>query len=150
MSRFFQYGELPLVLLALLEREPLNGYELMGELERLFGPAYVPSAGSVYPALSAIEKERLVKAVGNEVPKRYDLTKTGKAALVERQHKLAEIERRTGAFLRPTGAVDRELDALVASVRAARNRAEPTAVVKVLQRAQKQIDLLADKEGSES
>ena len=46
MSRFFRYGELPLVLLALIEQEPLNGYELMGELERLFGPAYQPSAGA--------------------------------------------------------------------------------------------------------
>ena len=97
MSRFFRYGELPLVLLALIEQEPLNGYELMGELERLFGPAYQPSAGSVYPALQRLEAEDLITPTGDEVPKRYVLTKIGNASIADRRHKLAEIERRTGS-----------------------------------------------------
>ena len=142
MSRFFRYGELPLVLLALLERESLNGYELMGELERLFAPAYQPSAGSVYPALSALEAERLIEPVGDEVPKRYIVSETGIEALLERRYKLAEIERRTGAFLLPRGDVDRELDSLVQSVRAASGRVDPEAVTKVLKRADKQVRAL--------
>ena len=145
--RFFNYGELPLVLLALLEREELNGYELMGELERLFGPAYVPSAGSVYPALSALEMEELVAAVGSEVPKRYAVTKPGAQALLDRRHKLAEIERRTGAFLRPQNEVERELDRLVRSVRVASGRVDPDSVLKVLKRADRQVRSLTDGEG---
>lgn len=147
MSRFFRYGELPLVLLALLERESLNGYELMGELERLFAPSYQPSAGSVYPALSALEAEGLIEPVGDELPKRYIVSETGIEALVERRHKLAEIERRTGAFLRPQNVVEAELDRLVHAVRTASGRVDPEAITKVLRRADKQVRALSDGEG---
>ena len=54
-------GELPLVLLALLAERSQGGYELLGELDRRFAPAYRPSPGSVYPALSAFRAERLVE-----------------------------------------------------------------------------------------
>ncbi len=47
--RFFRYGELHLVVLSLLARRPMHGYELMGELSRLFGPAYRPSSGQRVP-----------------------------------------------------------------------------------------------------
>jgi DNA-binding PadR family transcriptional regulator len=147
--RFFRYGELPLVLLALLEREPLNGYELMGELDRLFGPTYVPSAGSVYPALNALETEELIVAIGDEIPKRYDVARTGKQALVERRHKLAEIERRTGAFLRHEGSIDADVDRVVALVRRARGRADPVALRKVLERTQEQLTALLKERGDE-
>lgn len=147
MSRFFRYGELPLVLLALIEQEPLNGYELMGELERLFGPAYQPSAGSVYPALSALEAEQLIVPTGDEVPKRYVVTKTGDASLEERRYKLTEIERRTGSFLRPRDGVEADLGRLVQSVKEASGRVDPDAITKVLKRADKQVRSLMDDGG---
>jgi DNA-binding PadR family transcriptional regulator len=144
MSRFFRYGELPLVLLALIEGEPLNGYELMGELERLFGPAYQPSAGSVYPALSALEAEELIVPTGDEVPKRYEITLVGLQSIADRRHKLAEIERRTGAFLRPQNSVESELDRLVQAVRSASGHVDPDEITKVLKRADRQIRALAE------
>jgi DNA-binding PadR family transcriptional regulator len=147
--RFFGYGELPLVLLALLQREPLNGYELMGELGRLFGPTYVPSAGSVYPALTALEAEELIDAVGDELPKRYNVTKPGAEALEDRRHKLAEIERRTSVHLRPNSWLDAELNQFVQSVRSAQGQADPAAVKKVLVRAQRQIEDLVNKRREE-
>jgi DNA-binding PadR family transcriptional regulator len=147
MTRFFRYGELPLVLLALIEQEPLNGYELMGELERLFGPAYQPSAGSVYPALSALEEERLIVPTGDEVPKRYVLTKTGNASVAERRYKLAEIERRTGAFLGPRDEVEADLGRLVQAVKEVSGRVDPDAITKVLKRADKQVRALLDDTG---
>ena len=58
--RFFRSGELHLVLLALLAARPQHGYELLAELDSRFGPRYRASPGSVYPALSALEAERLV------------------------------------------------------------------------------------------
>lgn len=148
--RFFRYGELPLVLLALIEREPLNGYELMGELERLFAPHYQPSAGSVYPALSALEAEELIVPTGDEVPKRYEVTIIGLQSIEERRYKLAEIERRTGTFLRPQNSVDGELDRLIQAVRAASGRVEPEAITKVLRRADGQVRALMDGEGRRS
>ena len=147
MSRFFRYGELPLVLLALIEQEPLNGYELMGELERLFGPAYQPSAGSVYPALSALEAEDLITPTGDEVPKRYVVTKTGNASLADRRYKLTEIERRTGAFLGPQDDVESDLGRLVQAVKEAGGKVDPDAITKVLKRADKQVRALMDGEG---
>ena len=147
MTRFFRYGELPLVLLALIEQEPLNGYELMGELERLFGPAYQPSAGSVYPALSALEAEDLITPTGDEVPKRYVVTKTGNASLADRRHKLAEIERRTGSFLGSRDGVEADLGRLTQSVKEASGRVDPHAITKVLKRADKQVRALMDEDG---
>ena len=148
--RFFGYGELPLVLLALLQREPRNGYELMGELARLFGPKYIPSAGSVYPALAALEAETLTEAVGDELPKRYKVTKLGAAALEERRHKIAEIERRTDVHLRPNSWVDAELNQFVRSVRSAQGQADPAAVKRALVRARRQIEDLASKRKEET
>jgi DNA-binding PadR family transcriptional regulator len=104
--RFFRYGELPLVLLALLEREALNGYELMGELNRHFSPRYVASAGSVYPALNAPEAEGLIEALGDETPKRFKLARAGTKALTQRRYKLSEVERRTDVFVSRTDAID--------------------------------------------
>ena len=88
------------MLLALLADRPRNGYELMGELARLFGPAYRPSAGSVYPAITALRAEKLIRATGREDKNTYVLTKAGQDALARRQEMLAEIELRTGARLR--------------------------------------------------
>ncbi len=146
--RFFRYGELPLVLLALLARVPSNGYELMVELDRLFGPDYVPSAGSVYPALSALEAEELVEPIGDETPKRFEVTVLGAEALLDRQDKLIEIERRTGAFLRPQDEVGRALDRLSASVRSASGVVDPNAVLKVLRRTDKQLQVLIENGGA--
>ena len=145
--RFFRYGELPLVLLALLARVPLNGYELMVELDRLFGPDYIPSAGSVYPALSALEAEDLVEPIGDESPTRFEVTVLGAEALLERQDKLIEIERRTGAFLRPQDDVTRAMDRLWSSVRSASGLVDPKGVLKVLRRTDKQIQVLIENKG---
>ncbi len=57
---FFRYGELPLVLLALLRQSSMNGYEMLGELGKLFSPGYAPSPGSVYPAISALLRSGLI------------------------------------------------------------------------------------------
>jgi hypothetical protein len=72
------------------------------------------------------------------------VTGLGAEALVERRHKLAEIERRTGAFLRPQGVVDTELDRLVRFVRSASGRVDPEAIVKVLKRAGSQVRAMTD------
>ena len=66
--RFFRHGELPLVVLALLEREPMHGYQVLGELTRRFGDVYVPSAGSVYPAIRALRDDGLVGATSATRP----------------------------------------------------------------------------------
>lgn len=98
-SRFFGHRELHLVLLALIARRPMHGYEIMGELGERFGPAYRPSAGSVYPAIEALAGEDLIRAEPGTDPTTYGLTPVGQSALERRSADLLKIERRTGVVL---------------------------------------------------
>ena len=43
-----------IVLLALVESQESTAYELLADLDRLFGPGYQASPGSIYPALKAL------------------------------------------------------------------------------------------------
>src|SRR3954453_5414732 len=94
--RFFRHGELPLVVLAMLADRPMHGYELMSELTRLFGPRYRPSPGSVYPALEALEAERLLEGETDSGRNTYRATEAGLEALEGRAADLAALELRTG------------------------------------------------------
>ena len=96
MARIFGHGELHLALLALLRRGEMHGYELMTGLERLLGSRYRPSAGSVYPALSALVAEGLLGRRRDGHRQRYMVTPAGRAALDARAEDLAALEIRTG------------------------------------------------------
>jgi len=82
-GRFFDYGELRLLLLALIAERPRHGYELIKDIAERFGGAYSPSPGVIYPTLSwlddmgyaAIELE----AAGRKL---YRITAEGEAFLV--------------------------------------------------------------------
>jgi DNA-binding PadR family transcriptional regulator len=54
-ARLFDYGELRLVVLALLSERPAHGYELIKTIEERFGGSYSPSPGVIYPTLSWLE-----------------------------------------------------------------------------------------------
>jgi DNA-binding PadR family transcriptional regulator len=113
---FFRYGELPLVLLALLQRRSMNGYEMLGELGRLFSPGYVPSPGSVYPAISALSRSGLIGAGDDNRKRRYQLTPAGGEALAMRQGQLSAIEARCGVYLHDHSEVEAELRRLEAAL----------------------------------
>ena len=59
-------GDVRAALLVLLAEEPRNGYGLMQEIEQRSDGAWRPSPGSVYPALSQLEDEGLVRAEERE------------------------------------------------------------------------------------
>ncbi|WP_426955768.1 PadR family transcriptional regulator [Muricoccus radiodurans] len=81
-GRLFDYGDLRLLLLAMIAERPRHGYELIKAVEERFGGSYTPSPGVIYPTLSwlddmgyaAIEAE----AAGR---KRYSITPEGEAFL---------------------------------------------------------------------
>ena len=81
-GRPFDYGELRLLLLAMIAEEPRHGYELIKVIEERFGCSYSPSPGVIYPTLAwlddmgyaAIEPE----ASGRKL---YRITKEGEAFL---------------------------------------------------------------------
>src|SRR6185295_14571381 len=64
--RFFEQGDLRLVILALIAEKPRHGYELIKDIEDRFGGAYAPSPGVVYPLLTMLEELGLVSLESSE------------------------------------------------------------------------------------
>ncbi len=141
-SQTFNPGELPLVLLALAEAEPLKAYEFLAELDRLFGPDYRASPGGVYPALTALTEEKLLFATRDGRAKRYELTATGRDALDKRRRNLSALEERTGVRLRDDGSLRSELERFARRVMKHSGRVDVDAVGRVLERAAEQIERL--------
>ena len=137
---FFRYGELPLVLLALLQPRSMNGYEMLVELGRLFSPGYAPSPGSVYPALSALSRSGLIGAEDDSGKRRYQLTPAGEEALAMRQGQLSAIEARCGVYLHDHSEVGAELRRLETAVTAASPRVAPAALIRILRSATSRVE----------
>jgi DNA-binding PadR family transcriptional regulator len=55
MGRFFDHGDLRLVVLKLIADKPSHGYELIKAIETAAGGAYAPSPGVIYPTLTLLE-----------------------------------------------------------------------------------------------
>ena len=148
--RFFRHGELPLVLLALLDDHPMHGYEVMSELARLFGPAYRPSPGSVYPAVEALEAEGLVEGRDAGGRRTYTTTEAGDHALAERQDALAGLELRTGVSVRRSETLEPTLARFRARLAPLSGRVDADAVAAVLDRAAAEIERLDGRATKES
>jgi DNA-binding PadR family transcriptional regulator len=106
-------GDLQLVLLALLEKQPSHGYELIKALEERSGGFYVPSPGMVYPALTWLEEVGYASVAAEGAKKLYSITDTGRAFLSENQESaeamLAQLEhigRRMGRVREIFGGFD--------------------------------------------
>ena len=140
--RFFRSGDLALVLLALVAEQPRHGYELMAEMDTRFGPAYQPSPGSIYPALTALEEEALLEAHAEGDRKVYKLTDDGREALANRAEMLAAIEARTGVTLSGNGSFEPALGRLTAQVRAVAGEVDPAQIEVILSQAAERIGRL--------
>jgi DNA-binding PadR family transcriptional regulator len=64
--------------LLLLAEQPLNGYQLMQEIEERSGGVWRPSPGSIYPALSQLEDEGLVRSDESAGRRAFQLTDDGR------------------------------------------------------------------------
>ncbi|MEX0835569.1 MAG: PadR family transcriptional regulator [Nitriliruptor sp.] len=135
-QRFFHHGELHLVVLVLLSERSLHGYELMSELARLFGPAYRPSPGSVYPAVKSLAGEGLIAAEPGQEPTRYRTTRSGEQAVATRRDDLSALELRTGVQLGDAEGVEEILQRFGARIRRLRGHIDPS-------RLEERLDALA-------
>lgn len=140
--RFFRHGELPLVLLALLSERPMHGYEIMTELSRLFGPAYRPSPGSIYPAIDALEAEGLVSGRTGQGRTTFLTTPAGDHALEDRAENLAALELRTGVRVRRSESLEPALARFAARLAPLSGRVDPVSVAEVLEVAAAEIEQL--------
>jgi DNA-binding PadR family transcriptional regulator len=80
-GRKLSAGDLQLVVLALLEKQPAHGYELIRAIEERSSGFYVPSPGVIYPALTYLDEigQAAVEQDGNR--KLYRLTDEGRRHL---------------------------------------------------------------------
>jgi len=76
-------GDVRMALLRLLADEPRNGYQLMQAIEERSGGRWRPSPGSVYPALSQLEDEGLIRATERDGAKVFEITDAGRERISE-------------------------------------------------------------------
>lgn len=86
-GRMFASGELRLLLLHLIAKQPRHGYELIKAIEEMTAGSYAPSPGTVYPTLSLLEDEGAIREVagGDEPRKAFEATARGREELEKRQ-----------------------------------------------------------------
>ena len=81
-ERFFDGGQLKLVILALVNEKPSYGYEIMKAIEERLAGGYAPSPGVVYPTLTLLEEEGLATVAAAEGNKKlYAATDAGREYL---------------------------------------------------------------------
>ncbi|MFT4034375.1 MAG: PadR family transcriptional regulator [Patulibacter sp.] len=141
--RFFKHGELPLVVLWLVRERPRHGYDLMAELSRLFGPAYRPSPGTIYPAVEALEAEGLIAGTPIAGKVVYELTEPGAQALDRRLPMLAALEVRTGVRLRVGDGLAEQVDRFRARLLPLAGRVDVRTTAGILDRAAAEIEASA-------
>jgi DNA-binding PadR family transcriptional regulator len=84
MGRFFEHGDLRLVILSLIAEKPRHGYELIKAIEDRVGGVYSPSPGTIYPALTMLEEQGYLAVAASEGNKKlYTMTAEGSAYLAE-------------------------------------------------------------------
>ncbi|ARQ02529.1 PadR family transcriptional regulator [Pseudorhodoplanes sinuspersici] len=95
--RLFDYGELRLLVLAMIAEEPRHGYELMRAIEERMGGSYSPSPGVIYPTLSWIEDMGYaVVETEDSGRKRYRVTPEGEASIAANKPAIDALFARIG------------------------------------------------------
>lgn len=80
--RIFGQGDVRLVILKLISEKPSHGYEIIKAIEDRLGGAYAPSPGIVYPALTLLEEQGLIRVDSTDGPRKlYAITPEGETVL---------------------------------------------------------------------
>lgn len=94
-QRFFEHGDLRLVVLKLIGYKPSHGYELIKDIEERLGGAYAPSPGVIYPTLTLLEEMGLVTVTDAGGGKKlHSITPEGEAHLAENAATVEALFRR--------------------------------------------------------
>ncbi len=89
-------GSSTLLVLSLLEREDLYGYQMIEELARRSSHAFELKEGTLYPILHTLEKEKYLSSYEQQAPtgrkrKYYHLTGRGRELLGEKKQEWARF-----------------------------------------------------------
>ncbi|WP_246702476.1 PadR family transcriptional regulator [Starkeya sp. ORNL1] len=96
-GRLFDYGDLRLLLLAMIAERPRHGYELIKAVEERFGGSYTPSPGVIYPTLAWLDDMGYAAIEPVDAGrKRYRITAEGEAFLLANRAAADELLSRAG------------------------------------------------------
>jgi len=84
-------GDIRAAVLALVAEQPRHGYEIIQEIAERSGGAWRPSPGSVYPTLSQLEDEGLVRVEQTDGRKVVQLTEAGTTYVAEHREELDAV-----------------------------------------------------------
>jgi DNA-binding PadR family transcriptional regulator len=146
-------GDIRTAALLLLAEEPRNGYQIMQEVEERSDGLWRPSPGSVYPALSQLEDEGLIRSEEGEGGRRFALTDDGRAAVAERgadrPAPWEQIGGDLGEGVQQLGRIFRELSVAFAQVMRTGSESQVEKAREVLDGARRDLyRILADGEGT--
>lgn len=96
--KIFERGDLKFVILRLISKCPMHGYEVMKALEEESRGYYRPSPGSVYPTLQMLEDEGYVTVEEQGGKKIYSITKEGVAYLGDNEDVVDDVFDRVEHF----------------------------------------------------
>ena len=114
-GRFFEAGDLRLVILRLIAEQPRHGYELIKAIEERLVGTYSPSPGVIYPTLTLLEELGQIAVASTEGGRKlYAVTPEGERVLeasrAEADALFARMEALAGE--RPGGAGMRAVRAM--------------------------------------
>lgn len=93
-------GDLKYLVLGILQKKPMHGYEIMKVLSETFKGLYFPSAGAVYPTLQALEDMRYITCTPEEGKKVYSVTPDGRKFLEDKADRFEIIKERKNRHLK--------------------------------------------------
>ncbi|WP_261395720.1 PadR family transcriptional regulator [Salipiger bermudensis] len=95
-KRLFEYGELRLLILAMIAQSPRHGYEIIKAIEERFNGAYCPSPGVIYPSLSWLEEIGYIRVEPDENARKLSrITAEGEAFIEANRAAADELLTRT-------------------------------------------------------
>lgn len=97
-KRMLGHGDLRYVLLALLEKQPSHGYELIKAMETESAGTYVPSPGVIYPTLTFLQEAGYASVTSEGGKNLYTITDEGRAVLDEKRPYIDEVFARMKLF----------------------------------------------------
>lgn len=91
-------GDVRLAALLLIAEQPRNGYQIIQELGERSEGAWKPSPGAIYPALSQLTDEGLIRETEVDGRKAYGITEQGKAEADQASERQAPWEQASEGF----------------------------------------------------
>ncbi len=101
-------GSTTLLVLSLLSRSDMYGYQMIAELEARMDRTFTMKEGTLYPILHALENQGALKSYQKEAPsgklrKYYHITKKGLSLLEEKKEEWTVFTQKVNAVLAEAG-----------------------------------------------